>query len=72
MINYLKIYYPKNKMDFDRFTSFISSLLLALLVLFTFFYIGSSIFNFLGIWWSLIAIGSFGRSYFLTASNLNR
>ena len=59
-------------MDFDRFTSFISSLLLSLLVLFTLFYIGSYIFNFLGVWWSLIAIGSFGRSYYLSISSFNR
>ena len=59
-------------MDFDRFTSFVSSFLLALLVLFTLFYIGSYIFNFLGVWWSLIAIGSFGRSYYLSISSFNR
>ena len=59
-------------MDFDRFTSFVSSFLLALLVLFTLFYIGSNIFNFLGLWWSLIVIASFGRSYYLTISSFNR
>ena len=58
-------------MDFDRFISFVSSFLLALLILTTIYYIVSFSYNLLGFWWSMILIGSCARSYYINLTSFN-